>query len=63
MPPGRRNTMTAFAYIWLAVAIVMGIIEVDEKWWNNPEKVSEVWTPYFEEVKHYGGVVRYMFDK
>ena len=43
--------------------VVMGIIKVDEKWWNNPEKVSEVWTPYFKEVHYDGGVVRYKFDK
>lgn len=42
--------------------VVMGIIELDEKWWNNPDKVAEVWTPYFEEVGHMGGVVRYEFD-
>ena len=42
--------------------VVMGIIQVDAKWWNDTDKVSEVWTPYFEEVGYTGDVVQYDFD-
>lgn len=42
--------------------VVMGIIQVDAKWWNDTDKVSEVWTPYFEEVGYAGDVVQYDFD-
>lgn len=42
--------------------VVMGIIQVDAKWWNDTDKVSEVWTPYFEEAGYTGDVVQYDFD-
>lgn len=44
-----------------SLSVVLGIIEVDEKWWNNPEAVAEAWRPYWVEAGYSGGLVRYSF--
>ena len=42
--------------------VVLGIVEVDYKWWNNPSAVTEAWRPYWVESGYTGELVRYSFS-
>lgn len=45
-----------------ALNVMLGIIKVDEKWWNNPAATTRAWKPYLEEAGYMGDIVRYSFD-
>lgn len=42
--------------------VVLGIIEVDSKWWTNFDELTKAWKPYLEEAGYAGDIVRYSFD-
>lgn len=43
--------------------VMLGIVETDEKWWNDIDAVTAAWQPYWEEAGYEGELVRYPFKK
>ena len=39
--------------------VILGIIKVNDRWWNSPDTMSRAWSPYFEHIGYSGGIVRY----
>ena len=44
-----------------SLKITLGVIQVHDKWWLNPQKTSAVWKKYFSLLGYDGDVVRYSF--
>lgn len=45
-----------------ALNVMLGIIKVDGKWWNDTDATARAWKPYLEEAGYTGKIVRYVFD-
>ena len=43
--------------------VMLGIVETDEKWWNDIDAVTAAWQPYREDAGYEGEFVRYPFRK
>ena len=41
--------------------VMLGIVETDEKWWNDIDAVTAAWQPYWVEAGYEGELVCYPF--
>lgn len=45
-----------------SLRVVLGLVEVNDKWWLDEAAVTKAWEPYWQEAGYMGDLVRYLFD-